>query len=50
MPPEKRKAVGAFYRSLEQFKVSVFAQELGTAEKFSGKRLTKRFEEIRRMV
>ena len=48
--PEKRKAVEAFYWSLEEFKVSVFAQELGTAEKVSAKRLTKRFEEIRRMV
>ena len=48
--PEKRAAVEAFYWSLEEFKVSVFAQELGTAEKVSSKRLTKRFEEIRRMV
>jgi ATP-dependent helicase HrpA len=48
--PEKRAAVEAFFWSLEEFKVSVFAQELGTAEKVSAKRLTSRFEEIRRMV
>jgi ATP-dependent helicase HrpA len=47
---EKRAALEAFFWMLEEFKVSVFAQELKTAFPVSAKRLTKRLEEIERMV
>jgi ATP-dependent helicase HrpA len=47
---EKRKAVEAFYWLIEEYKVSLFAQELKTPIPVSRKRLDKRYEEIRRMV
>ena len=47
--PEKRRAVEDFFWLLEEFKVSVFAQELKTALPVSRKRLEKRLGEIRRM-
>ena len=46
---EKRQAVEDFFWLLEEFKVSVFAQELKTALPVSKKRLEKRLAEIRRM-
>lgn len=48
--PEKRRAVEDFFWLLEEFKVSVFAQELKTAVPVSRKRLEKRLGEIGRMV
>ena len=47
---EKRAAVEAFHWLLEEYKVSVFAQELGTAVPVSQKRLRKRADEIKRMI
>jgi ATP-dependent helicase HrpA len=46
----KRNAIEDFFWALEEFKVSVFAQELKTAIPMSKKRLEKKLEEIRRMV
>ncbi len=48
--PEKRKAVEEFYWLVEEYKVSLFAQEIGTAVPVSEKRLCARFEEIRQMA
>ncbi|MBI9086969.1 MAG: ATP-dependent RNA helicase HrpA [Desulfobacterales bacterium] len=48
--PEKRRAVEDFFWLLEEFKVSVFAQELKTAVPVSRKRLEARLGEIGRMV
>lgn len=39
VPPERQEAVERFRWLLEEFKVSVFAQELGTSEPVSAKRL-----------
>ena len=47
---EKRTAVEDFFWLIEEYKVSLFAQELKTPVRVSPKRLTKKFEEIRRMV
>ncbi len=47
---EKRAAVEEFFWMLEEYKVSVFAQELGTAVPVSKKKLEKRLGEVRRMV
>ncbi len=46
----KRDAVEAFFWMLEEYKVSVFAQELGTAHPVSKKKMEKRLAEIRRMT
>jgi ATP-dependent helicase HrpA len=46
----KRNAVEAFFWMLEEYKVSVFAQELGTAVPVSEKKMKKRLGEIRRMA
>ena len=46
----KRDAVEAFFWTLEEYKVSVFAQELGTAVPVSEKKMKKRLGEIRRMA
>ncbi len=46
---EKQAAIEDFFWLTEEFKVSVFAQELKTAVKISSKRLEKRFHEIKRM-
>ena len=48
--PEKRAAVEAYFWMIEEFKVSVFAQELGTAEKVSEKRLARLAADIRGMI
>ena len=47
---EKRKAVEAFRWMIEEFKVSLFAQELKTRFPVSSKRLEKERKEIERMV
>ncbi|MFH1985092.1 MAG: ATP-dependent RNA helicase HrpA [Pseudomonadota bacterium] len=48
--PEKRATVEAYFWMIEEFKVSVFAQELGTAEKVSEKRLERLAADIRGMI
>jgi ATP-dependent helicase HrpA len=46
----QRKALEEFFWMLEEFKVSIFAQELKTAIPVSAKRLEKKLAQIRRMV
>ncbi len=48
--PEKRQALEAYHWLIEEFRVSLFAQELKTPVKVSGKRLDKKRAEIERMV
>ena len=47
---EKRAALESFFWLVEEYKVSVFAQELKTAVTVSSKILTKQYETIRRMA
>ncbi len=47
---EKRKALEALFWLIEEYKVSVFAQELKTAIPVSKKRLEEKFSEIVRMI
>lgn len=47
---EKRKAVEEFFWLLEEYKVSLFAQELKTAFPVSQKRLNRKLMEIDKMV
>jgi len=47
---EKRKAVEEYFWMIEEYKVSLFAQELKTATPISKKRLEKKLADIRRMV
>ena len=47
---EKRASVEAFFWMIEEYKVSVFAQEVGTDGPVSGKRLKKLIGEIERMI
>jgi ATP-dependent helicase HrpA len=47
---EKREAIEAYFWMLEEYKVSVFAQELKTAIPISAKRLEQKLGEIERMV
>ena len=47
---EKQTAVEDFFWLLQEYKVSVFAQELGTAVPVSKKKLEKRLSEVRRMA
>jgi ATP-dependent helicase HrpA len=47
---EKRKTIEEFFWLLEEFKVSLFAQELGTDGPVSAKRLERKVAEITRMV
>ena len=47
---DKRRAVEDFYWLIEEYKVSLYAQELKTPMPVSPKRLNKRYEEIRRMA
>lgn len=49
LSPEKHKAVDDFRWLLEEWRVSVFAQELGTAQKVSPKRLMDQMEKVRGM-
>ena len=48
--PEKREAIEDFFWLIEEYKVSLFAQELRTAVPVSEKRLRERMMEIERMV
>jgi ATP-dependent helicase HrpA len=48
--PDKRSQVEAFFWMLEEYKVSVFAQEVGTDGPISAKRLKKQIGEIERMI
>jgi ATP-dependent helicase HrpA len=47
---EKRKALEALFWLIEEYKVSVFAQELKTAIPVSKKRLEEKFAQIMRMA
>ena len=47
---EKRQAIEAYFWMVEEYKVSVFAQELKTAIPISAKRLEMKLKEIGRMV
>ena len=47
---EKREALEEFRWMIEEFKVSLFAQELKTLFPVSEKRLEKKLKEIERMV
>jgi ATP-dependent helicase HrpA len=47
---EKRRAIEEFFWMIEEYKVSVFAQELKTAVPVSKKRLKKKLAEINRMI
>jgi ATP-dependent RNA helicase HrpA len=47
---EKRQAIEDFFWMVEEYRVSVFAQELKTAIPISAKRLDKKLKEIGRMV
>ena len=47
---EKRQAIEAYFWMVEEYKVSVFAQELKTAIAISAKRLEMKLKEIGRMV
>jgi len=46
---EKRKAIGDLFWMIEEYKVSLFAQELKTPFPISRKRLDTRMKEIERM-
>jgi len=48
--PEKQRSFEEFFWMVEEFKVSVFAQELGTPFPVSAKRLEKKLRELERMV
>ncbi len=47
---EKKKTIEEYFWLIEEYKVSVFAQELKTALPVSGKKLYKKLKEIKRMV
>jgi ATP-dependent helicase HrpA len=47
---EKRAEIESYFWMLEEYRVSVFAQELKTSIPISGKRLKKKYGEIERMV
>ena len=47
---EKRQAIEAYFWMVEEYKVSVFAQELKTAIPVSAKRLDRKLKEIGRMI
>ena len=48
--PEQKYQVKAYHMLLEEFKVSVYAQELGTSQKVSEKRLEKLADELERKI
>ena len=48
--PEKRRAFEEFFWMVEEYKVSVFAQELKTSIPVSAKRLDEKMRELERMV
>ena len=47
---EKKKAIEDFFWMIEEYKISVFAQELKTALPVSKKRLSSKLKEIERMI
>ncbi|MGD2037650.1 MAG: DUF3418 domain-containing protein, partial [Desulfobacterales bacterium] len=47
---DKREAIEEFFWMIEEYKVSIFAQELKTASPVSGKRLEEKLAQIRRMI
>jgi ATP-dependent helicase HrpA len=47
---EKRETIEEFFWLIEEYKVSIFAQELKTPFPVSKKRLDKKLNEIKRMV
>ena len=47
---EKRKELETFFWMIEEYKVSLFAQELKTAIPISAKRLERKLKEIERMA
>ncbi len=47
---EKKKAVEEYFWLIEEYKVSLFAQELKTPVPVSAKRLDKKYKEIERMI
>jgi len=47
---EKRAAIEGYFWLIEEYKVSIYAQELKTPVPVSNKRLEKKFKEIERMV
>jgi ATP-dependent helicase HrpA len=47
---EKKKAIEAYFWLIEEYKVSLFAQELKTALPVSKKRLNQKLKEIDRMI
>jgi len=47
--PEKRKAIEEYFWMVEEYKVSVFAQELKTAVPISAKRLQQKLKQIERL-
>jgi len=47
--PEKKKALRTFFWMIEEYKVSIFAPEIKSGIKISGKRLEQVMEEIRGM-
>jgi len=47
---EKKAAVESYFWLIEEYKVSVFAQELKTPFRISKKRLEKKLQEIERMA
>jgi ATP-dependent helicase HrpA len=47
---DKREALEEFFWMIEEYKVSIFAQELKTAFPVSVKRLEKKLAQIRRML
>jgi ATP-dependent helicase HrpA len=47
---DKRKALEEFFWMIEEYKVSIFAQELKTAFPVSAKRLEKKLAQITRMI
>jgi ATP-dependent helicase HrpA len=48
--PEKRSAIEEYFWMVEEYKVSIFAQELKAAIPISKKRLTQKLKQIQRMV
>jgi len=48
--PEQKSQVKVYHMLLEEFKVSVYAQELGTSQKVSEKRLDKLADELERTL
>jgi ATP-dependent helicase HrpA len=47
---DKREAIEEFFWMIEEYKVSIFAQELKTASPVSEKRLEEKLAQIRRMI